>query len=276
MFVMKRRKLFIRSVVLVLLLQTSATGYSHHPESKWEERPEFVKYFKEAKVEGAFLLYDLGRDRYTVYNTSRTQQGFIPASTYKIFNSLVALETGVVRDENEVLKWDGVDRGNAGWNQDQNMRTAIKRSTVWFYQEVARRVGEKRMQHYITQAGYGNRNIQGGIDQFWLDGQLRITMREQIDFLVKFHRNNLPFSQKTIATVKDILVYEKTESYTMRAKTGWGARFKPQVGWFVGYVERADGSAYFFATNIDILKFDDSKARISITKNILREMKIIE
>lgn len=270
-----RAKFLIKRIAVLLLFTTTIYGYGHAPSSKWEERPSFASYFKQAKVEGAFLLYDLREDKYVVYNRERALTAFIPASTYKIFNSLVALETGVVRDENEVIKWDGVDRGSKEWNQDQNMRSAFKHSTVWFYQELARRIGEARMQRYVNLVGYGNKNIGGGIDRFWLDGELRITAPEQIDFLVKLYRNRLPFSPKTMNTVKDIFIYEKTDKYTLSAKTGWAMRSKPQIGWLVGYVER-DGKAYFFATNIDIVNSDDSKARMLITKNILREMKIIE
>lgn len=229
-------------------------------------------------VQGCFLLYDLQREKYFTYNRERVNRGFLPASTYKIFNSLVALETGAVRDEMEVLKWDGVERMVHAWNQDQNMRDAIKNSTVWFYQEMARRIGQDRMQRYINEANYGNRDISGGIDHFWLDGGLRITAREQIDLLIKLYRNQLPFSSRTISIVKDILIHEKTDKYVLRAKTGWaglGNKSAPQVGWLVGYIERGE-RVYFFAMNIDLKKDEDASARVKITKSILREMKLIE
>lgn len=265
----------MKAIAFLLLFVWAVSGTPSPPTAKWEERPGFARYFKEANVEGAFLVYDLQTDKYIAYNSERAKTGYIPASTYKILNSLIALETGVVRDENEVLKWDGLDRGLEEWNQDQNMRTAIQRSTIWFYQEMARRIGEERMQRYVNLAGYGNRSIKGGIDHFWLDGELRITPVEQLEFLVRLHRNQLPFSQRVMNTVKDILVNEKTDKYILRAKTGWAFQFKPQIGWWVGYVER-EGRAYFFAINIDIKRSEDSKARIAVARNILREMKIIE
>lgn len=261
----------------VLIFCISVLGYCDSGQGNWEERQSWGDYFQAANVQGCFLLYDVQTDTYFSYNRKRVNSGFLPASTYKIFNSLVALETGVVRNENEVLRWDGVKRAVASWNQDQSMREAIKNSTVWFYQEMARRIGQDRMQHYVDQVDYGNRNIGGGIDRFWLDGALRITAKEQLDFLVKLHRNQLPFSPKTISTVKDILINEKTEIYVLRAKTGWaglGDKFVPQIGWWVGYVERHD-KAYFFAMNMDMKKDEDAAARMTITKNILREMKIL-
>jgi beta-lactamase class D len=246
-------------------------------KGKWQDRPDWGNYFRDAGVTGCFLLYDLRNDAYTSYNRTRIDTGFLPASTFKIFNSLVALETASVRDEEEVLKWDGIKRAVPAWNQDQDMRDAIKNSTVWFYQELARRIGQDRMQRFVNRANYGNRNIKGGIDHFWLDGSLRITAKKQIDLLVKLHRNQLPFSQRTLNTVKDILINEKTNDYTLRAKTGWagmGDASKPQLGWWVGYVERG-GSSYFFAMNIDIKKDGDAASRMVITRNILRELKIL-
>lgn len=239
----------------------------HQTKAKWQERPDFSKYFQKVGVKGTFLLYDIKQNKYLVYNPQRADSPFVPASTYKIFNSLVALETGVVRDENEVSKWDGVKRDFPQWNRDQTMRTAIKDSVVWFYQELARRIGQQRMQHYINLANYGNRDISGGIDRFWLDGGLRITPKEQIDFLVKLQQNKLPFSQRSIALVKDIIINEKTSDYVLRGKTGW----EKQVGWYVGYLERGS-NVYFFAINMDVAKPEDAKARISITKSILQDL----
>jgi len=243
---------------------------SPQKQVNWQERPDFGKYFQQAGVKGSFLLYDLNRNQYFVYNTKRANTRYVPASTFKIFNSLVALETGVVKDENEVIKWDRVKREIPQWNQDHTMKTAIKVSAVWFYQELARRIGENRMQNYINLTNYGNRDIGGGIDKFWLQGDLRISPKEQIDFLVKLHTNKLPFSPRAIAIVKNIITTEKTDNYVLRGKTGW----EKTVGWYVGYLER-DGNTYFFATQLDIVQAKDTKARIEITRNILKDMGLL-
>ncbi|MEE3715780.1 class D beta-lactamase [Tumidithrix elongata RA019] len=240
----------------------------------WQERSDFGKYFQQAGVKGTFLLYDLKEDRYFVYDAKRANTSFLPASTFKVFNSLVALETGAIADENVVIKWDGIKRELPEWNQDQTLRSAIKYSTVWFYQELARRIGSTRMQRYINLANYGNRDIGGGIDRFWLDGKIRISPKEQIDFLVKLYQNKLPFSKRSLAIVKDIMIREKTDEYVLRGKTGWASSVKPNIGWFVGYLELGD-RPFFFAINIDIQKPDDAKARINITKQILSAMNLL-
>lgn len=247
----------------------------HHARNTWQERPDFGKYFQQAGVKGTFILYALKQEQYLVYNAERANTRFIPASTFKILNSLVALETGAVKDENEVIKWDGVQREFPAWNQDQTMRSAIKDSVVWFYQELARRIGQERMQRYIDLANYGNRDISGGIDKFWLQGGLRISPKEQIDFLVKLYQNKLPFSKRSVKIVKNIMINEKTNDYVLRGKTGWDRHFKPQIGWYIGYLER-DSNAYFFAINLEVNKVDDTKARINITRSILAEMGLLQ
>lgn len=251
---------------------SQSTPAQRHP-TKWQEKP-FGKYFQSAGVKGTFILYDQKKNQYFAYNVKRANTRFIPASTFKIVNSLIALETGVVRDENETIKWDGVKREFPQWNQDQTMRTAIKHSAVWFYQEIARRIGQDRMQRYINLVNYGNRDISGGLDQFWLKGGLSISPKEQIDLLVKLYRNELPFSKRTTEIVKDILINEKTDNYVLRGKTGLGVELTPQIGWYVGYLERSD-NVYFFAINLDMTKPEDIKARIEITKSILRDLGLI-
>jgi beta-lactamase class D len=243
----------------------------------YDEHKAWSKFYKEKNIKGCFLLYDLSSGKYMVYNPARIDSEFIPASTFKIFNSLVGLETGAVKDENEIIKWDGVNRDIESWNKNHNMRTALKNSVVWFYQELARRIGYDRMHKYIDLAGYGNKDIDGGIDLFWLQGDLKITPKQQVDFLVRLYKDSLPFSQRTMDIVKDMMILENTENYILRAKTGWGARLDKQIGWFVGYVETTgpEKKIFFFANNIDINEIKDTEGRYSLTKEILKDMKII-
>lgn len=224
---------------------------------------------QEAKSDGCFIVYDLKRDRYIRYNPDHCQKRFIPASTFKIFNSLVALETKAIANENIVIPWDGVVNNEfLEWNQDQTMRTAFKRSVVWFYQELARRVGYERMRKYIQASGYGNQDIGDRIDTFWLKGKLRISPEEQIKFLVMLYKENLPFAPAVMQTVKDIMVIDRQEHYTLRGKTGWGRDVDgmKNIGWYVGYLER-DHNVYFYTLNI--VNQDSNFSMISNRKKIL-------
>ena len=242
-----------------------------------EVRSDFEQYFQRYKLTGSFLLYDYKASKYIRYNPSRSMQRFIPASTFKIMNSLVGLETKVITDENFVIKWDGTQYPYPTWNHDQTLQSAITNSVVWYYQEVARRVGRERMQHYIDAVGYGNQDISGNLDSFWLDGALRISPEEQINFLIRLYKDDLPFSRRTMAIVKKILILEKTISYTLRAKTGSGIKLTPMVGWWVGYLEEND-DVYFFATTVESNQTEDilGNKKLDITKSILKALSLLK
>jgi beta-lactamase class D len=240
---------------------------------------DFGRHFRELGVEGSILIYDLNNDRIVQHNPQRNRTAFLPASTFKILNSLIALEAGVISDEIAVLTWDGIQRKIPEWNRDLNMREAIKLSAIWFYQVLARRVGHEQMQKWVTQARYGNQKIGGkdDIDKFWLEGELRITPQEQIQFLRRFYNNDLPFSQRSFSIVKDIMLMEQTPDYTIRGKTGWvgvADNVTPKIGWYVGYLEKGK-NVYFFATNIDIRNKKDPAARIELTRRCFKELAVL-
>ena len=244
-------------------------------KAKTKERKDWQKYFDAAGVTGGVLVYDFQKNKYLTNDAARARKEFIPASTSKIIHSLIFLETGALKDENEIIKWDGVVRSRPEWNQDHNLHSALKVSAVWFYVESSKRVGEAKMQHYYNMANYGNRKINDFGKDYWNFGDLRITPREQIAFLRHLYQNRVPFSSRSVDTVKDILIAEKTDKYVLRAKTGWSTAFSPNVGWYIGYVTRG-ADVYFFATELDLKTERDAPKRIEITRNVLRELKIIE
>ena len=167
---------------------------------------------------------------------------------------------------------DGITREIPAWNRDTNLRQAFKDSTVWFYQVLARKNGHERMQNFVTQAQYGNRQIGAPdrIDRFWLEGPLQITPKQEIEFLQRLERNNLPFSQRAIDLVKDMMVVEKTPDYTLRGKTGW----VDDVGWFVGYLEQ-NNNVYFFATNIVMLNVEAASKRVKVTRQSFQALELL-
>ncbi|MBE9168489.1 class D beta-lactamase [Pleurocapsales cyanobacterium LEGE 06147] len=279
------KKLLSLSLLLVLAVVGSwfvqeHQGYSQ-TEPAIEETVDFKQHFDDLGVNGSIIIYDLDRDNFYQHNPSRNNTAFLPASTYKIPNSLIALETGVIKDDVAVLTWDGIERGLDGspieeWNQDLNLRLAYKYSAVWFYQVLARRIGHQSMQEFINQVQYGNQQIgaKEDIDKFWLEGELRITPQQQIAFLRRLYQNDLPFSQRTIDLVKDIMIVEQTPDYVLRAKTGWAVSVTPQVGWYVGYLEQND-NVYFFATNLDLVSKNDPAARLEVTRLCLQDLGLL-
>jgi beta-lactamase class D/glyoxylase-like metal-dependent hydrolase (beta-lactamase superfamily II) len=240
-------------------------------------RDDFQKYFDNAKVRGSFLLYDVNNDLYIMYNSKESENPKLPASTFKIFNTLVGLETGVIADENFELKWDSIQRQNTVANQNHKLQTAFQNSIVWYYQEVARRIGKERMKYWLKKVQYGNQSIEGGIDLFWLTGELRISPKQMMEFLQKLHFNKLPFSNRTIEITKKIMIREEKPEYILRAKTGSGEVDNTMIGWYVGIVETYDNS-YIFVNFIESNTIDYSQFvndRIEIVNNILKDLQII-
>jgi beta-lactamase class D len=181
-----------------------------------------------------------------------------------------------VKDEYDVVRWDGVERQFKDWNRDQSLASAMKFSAVWFYQEMARRAGAERMQAWIDKVGYGNRDIGGGIDHFWLSGNLRISAVAEIEFLRRLAAGTLPFSERSQETARRITIQESAPDFVLHGKTGLAPRddiaSKKDLGWYVGWVERG-GRRWFFALNADLPHgFDDGPKRIAIARALLAKV----
>ena len=179
------KKLLHLLFLLVIVLVSSLILPEHFvysQESPVEQTVNFRQHFERLGVNGSIIIYDLDRDSLYQHNPTRNDTSFLPASTYKIPNSLIALETRIIQDDVSVLTWDGIERGFNDspievWNQDLNLRLAFKYSAVWFYQVLARRIGYDMMQEFVSKIEYGNQNIgkSADIDRFWLEGELSIT-----------------------------------------------------------------------------------------------------
>ncbi|MFM7424551.1 MAG: class D beta-lactamase [Elainella sp.] len=255
---------------------------SGQPAEQTAPQNGFGPIFQELGLNGSIVIYDKQTARFYEHNPDRNSTPVFPASTFKIFNALAGLETGVVANDVAVLTWDGIRRGLPGvgeiaaWNQDTNLRQAFKNSTIWFYQVIARKVGPERMQNFLSQSGYGNQQIgtPDRIDKFWLEGPLQITPKAQIAFLQKLEANDLPFSQRPIDLVKDMMILEQTPGYTLRGKTGWDVSVTPNLGWLVGYLEQ-NSNTYFFATHIEMPTPADASQRVEVTRRCLRALGLL-
>ena len=202
-----------------------------------------------------------------VYDAERAGRRYSPASTFKIPHSLFALDAGILRDEFQVIPWDGVKRPIEAWNKDQDLRSAMRNSTVWVHERFARQLGDEREIEYVRKIGYGNAVIGGG-KPFWVEGDLAISANEQVSFMRRLFRNELPFRVEHQRLVKDVMINEAGPDWILRAKTGWSGR----VGWWVGWVEWPTGPV-FFALNIDTPKrADNLPKRQDITRKVLRSI----
>lgn len=229
------------------------------------EEIEAEEYF--SGHDGTFVLHDLQQDRTFVYNHERAEKAFPPQSTFTVANALIGLETGAVEDEYDIKYWDGIERELDVWNKDHTLGSGLRHSVVWYYQALASDIGEEQMQKWLDAISYGNRDITGGIDQFWLSSSLEITPLEQADFIHNLYYEVLPFSKDAMKTVKRMMMEEEGDHFTLYGKTGQG----PDVGWYVGFIESGNGT-YAFVTNLD----GTSAHAKEITLSLLEEFHLMD
>ena len=279
-------------VCLAFLLLTTACAQAQKvvvqpidKERRIEKSPDFSRFFQ--STTGAIVLYDVKNNRYLRHNEKRCAVRYTPASTFKVPNALIAVETGAVKDAETVMVWDKVkypaqdwtSEPFVHWTRDHTLRWAMKYSVIWYFREIARSIGEERMKTHLAKFAYGNEDISGGLaskrmfEAFWLNNSLKISADEQIEFLRKFYDEKLSVSKRATSIVKQILVLEETPNYKLSGKTGGVGNLNgTALGWFIGYVETKDNT-YFFALNIDGENYAAIRdRRIDLTKQILNEL----
>ncbi len=271
-------KQFTNFLLLIVFLQSCSPNNVKQDKS-------LKKYFDDNKVEGCFALMDNASGKFTVHNLGRYRDSsYLPASTFKILNSLIGLQTGKISSDSMVIKWDGVERRVADWNKDLNMYEAFRVSSVYYYQEVARRIGKDTMQIWLDSLKYGAKTdtgkvvITSAIDSFWLDNSLKITPDQQLGLVKRLYFDQLPFFKSYQEMVKRAMLFENNSNYRLGYKTGWGFKENGNaIGWVVGWVEE-NNHPYFFVLNIESpdKDFDMSTIRMKMLKDILKQLGFFE
>lgn len=265
-------KFIVYSLALFALLQSCS-------QNNVKIDKNLKKYFDENKVEGCFALMDNGTGKFTVHNLGRFRDSsYLPASTFKIVNSLIGLQTGKISSDSMIIKWDGVKRRVEDWNQDLNMYNAFRFSSVYYYQEVAKRIGRDTMQFWLDSLKYGTQKITGPVDSFWLNNTLKITPDEELGLVKRLYFDQLPFFKTYQETVKRAMLFENNANYRMGYKTGWGfLENGHSLGWLVGWIEE-NKHPYFFVLNIESpdKDFDMWTVRIKMVKDMLRYLGFFE
>lgn len=271
----KRKKTYINNLAFIVLLLAflGLAVLEYKPSDPVKEGdPALAGRFQ--GYEAACVLQDLQTGTYLRYNPARAGQRLSPQFTFNIPNALIALDAGVADGPDFALKWDGTVSSWPGWNQDQTLASAIRFSVVWYFQELARRIGAERMQLYLKSLEYGNADISAGIDRLWLSNSLAISAEEQVRFLGQLVQEKLPLGAKVMAQVKAMLELGKNGPATLYGKTGTQMRDgQLTLGWFVGWLER-EGRVYVFATNVAASEDADGKKARAITEDILRDRKL--
>ncbi len=243
---------------------------------RWENRPQWQRRFTDLKTEGTLVMLDTRQHRWMASDPRRAFEGFLPASTFKIPMSLIAVETGVAKDDTAAFAWDGKRRSQAAWNQDQTLASAYRVSAVWVFQHLARQVGQSTVQQFLNDFRYGNAVAGPVADTFWLEGQLRISAVGQIDFLRRLHDRALPLSDRTYDIARRVMLREEGPGWKIFAKTGWAADASPAIGWFVGWIEQdQDPRPVYFALNMNMARKDLATQREVIVKKTLSELGLL-
>lgn len=247
-------------------------------------RPDFNKYFKNCNVEGSIVIYDNKKGQWILSDTINAKRLTLPASTFKIINLLIALETKTISSENEVIKWPGsTDTIKYGFRpeiyHDMTVKKAFEVSAGWVFVELAKKIGKENYKRYLTSCKYGNLNLSEKDDDFWNYGSFAISPINQVEFLKKLYEGKLPFTKRNIEIVKKVMISEQDADYTIHSKTGWTREHGMNTGWWVGYIETKDG-VYFFATRLlQDRKHNSSNfgnCRKEITKSIFKDLILLK
>lgn len=265
---MKKYYFLITLTILISLIRCS--------EDKYEYRSDLKSVFDSAGYQGCFVMLNTANGKMTYVDYERCKVQFTPASTFKIPHSLIALQTNAVSSIHDTIRYNGIEKPIESWNRDHDLQSAFKNSVVWYYQDIANRIGDTTMKFWLdTLKDYGTMIRAGRVNDFWLDGSLVISAIEQVAFLEKLYKNELPFKKQVMDNVKQFMLYEDKPDYKIYAKTGFSDR--AGLGWFVGWLEK-DKNAYIFATNIsttDTLNNSFLGNRILLTKEIFNKLRIL-
>lgn len=247
-------------------------------------RNDFKKYFNECHVNGSVVIYDNSKKKWILSDTIDSKKETLPASTFKIINLLIALETRSIQDEYEVVKWPGkTDTVKYGFRpdiyHDMTVKEAFEVSAGWVFVELAKKIGKTNYKKYLIRSHYGNLDLSQTDADFWNFGNFGISPLNQVEFIKNLYTEDLPFSKRNMEIVKKVMISEKTEDFTIRSKTGWTRDNGINTGWWVGSIENKQGT-YFFATRLlqdrQIKNPNFGACRKEITKTIFKDLNILK
>ncbi|MDF2680828.1 MAG: BlaR1 family beta-lactam sensor/signal transducer [Brevibacillus sp.] len=280
-FKMESKQLKKKSITIFMLasivvasqipLITAIASDNHYYQFKGDrtDYEDLSSYFD--GYDGSFVLYDMNADHFSIYNKKNSESRVSPNSTYKIYSALFALESSIITKENSTLYWNGEMYPYAAWNKNQNLHTAMKSSVNWYFQELDKRFDKDSLQAYLKQVGYGNENLTGRGDQFWMESSLEISPVEQVLLLKSLYTNQFGYTDKNIQTIKDSIKLEEKDGAILSGKTGTGSVNNKNInGWFIGYVENKKNT-YFFATNIRNEDHSNGSTAAKIALSILKK-----
>lgn len=286
-------KIRMKLQYLVFLATLTVLFYSCAPKSRMTNhassgavllRADLKHYFDSCNVAGSVVIFDNNKQQWILSDTVDSKTETLPASTFKIINLLIALETKTISDENDIIKWTGsTDTVKYGYRpeiyRDMTIKEAFELSTVWVFEELAKKIGRENYEKYLKSSHYGNQNLSQKDTDFWNFGAFAISPVNQVEFIKNLYDGKLPFSRSNIDIVKRVMITMQHEDYTIRAKTGWTSEDNISIGWWVGYVENRKG-VFFFATRLlqdkKLSRPGFASCRKDITKSVLKDLGILD
>jgi beta-lactamase class D len=229
---------------------------------------DLKKYFDSAYVDGSFSFLNNQLGDITVYNMKLDTQRLSAGTSFKILNTLIGVQTGKINNENTLIKTD------SGSGKSMTLKEAFNTSSFPYFQSLARQIGKDTMQFWIDSISYGNKNVSGSLDSFWLNNSLKISPDEQLGLMSKIYFDQLPFQKYAQQMVENLMLQEDNTLYKLSYTTGTGIdQNNNSFSWTLGWVEE-NRHVYFFVTFIKTpdKNLDLKATGIHISKSILKEM----
>lgn len=209
-----------------------------------ENEVDYSENFKGIKGGAVFFYYD--EDTYNIYNRDIAYEEIAPYSTFKIVNSLMGLDQNIVSSPDTKLGYDGTIYSRDVWNKDIEFKEAFRESCVWYYEKIMDSLDKDYVQSTLDNLKYGNCDIsawnEDGHNSFWLSSSLKISPIEQIKVLETIFEGKSSFEAKDVDLVKDFMLVESNDKYSVYGKTGSARNTN---SWFTGFLERDNKRTYF-------------------------------
>ncbi len=270
--------ILILAVLLVLLpvFPTYAGGQERYDFNEKNKNITYIDLNSEfEEYKGSFVLYDSSKDAWTIYNKEAALEQITPNSTYKIYDALLGLESGIITPEQSKMTWNGEECPFDAWESDQNLNSAMHSSVNWYFQRIDHITGADTIKSFLQNISYGNQQIGNNLDLYWTDFSLKISPIEQVELLRNFYQNDFKFSNDNINAVKNAILIDDTPTGTLSGKTGTGrVDDKDTNGWFIGYIEKS-GHVYYFATNIQGTTNTTGSVAREISLSVLSDMGLV-
>ncbi|MGK0373624.1 MAG: beta-lactamase class D [Arenicella sp.] len=263
----------MKNHIIVISIGVFGLGFPFQQTQGFDELDPVYKVFRSNNAEATLIVASADGKIEKVFNQERSLIRFSPASTFKILNTLIALKLTPISSAESLFKWDGKVRQNLAWNKNHTLNSAFKVSCVWCYQSIAREIGVSKYAEELNAAAYGNRHVSAPVDLFWLNGVVKISASEQIDFLRRLVNNTLPYKLSDTQVLKEIMLVDKNSDYALYAKSGWTGP-ELETGWYVGYIETSNDT-FVFAMNMRMSAAKQAPLRKKLVIESLQALKLI-